>query len=157
MLISSHDFFSFWWGSWYSGSLMALLRLWGLQWTCPLFPPSSTCSKIPLKDKLLGSKNIDAGTVGNTGHCKDVNIYEYNFIQCNSHYIVKVAQLCLTLWDPMVYIVHEILQARILGWVAFPFSRGSSQPRDWIPVSCTAGRFLTPWAPVEALTLNSCH
>ena len=36
---------------------------------------------------------------------------------------VKVAQLCLTLWDPMDSTVHGILQARILGWVAIPFSR----------------------------------
>ena len=43
---------------------------------------------------------------------------------------VKVAQLCLTLCDPMDYTVHGILQARILEWVAFPFSRGSYQPRD---------------------------
>jgi len=35
-----------------------------------------------------------------------------------------------TLSDPMDYMVHGILQARILEWVAFPFSRGSSQPRD---------------------------
>ena len=35
----------------------------------------------------------------------------------------------------MDYTVHEILQARILEWVAFPFSRGSSQPRDWTQVS----------------------
>ena len=41
---------------------------------------------------------------------------------------VKVAQLCPTLCDPMDYTVHGILQARILEWVAFPFSRGSSQP-----------------------------
>ena len=39
---------------------------------------------------------------------------------------VKVAQSCLTLYDPTVYTVHGILQARILEWVAFPFSRGSS-------------------------------
>ena len=39
---------------------------------------------------------------------------------------VKVAQSCPTLCDPMDYTVHEILQARILEWVAFPFSRGSS-------------------------------
>ena len=44
---------------------------------------------------------------------------------------VKVAQSCLTLCNPMDYTVHGILQARILEWVAFPFSRGSSQPRDW--------------------------
>ena len=43
---------------------------------------------------------------------------------------VKVAQLCLTLCDPMDYTVHGILQARILEWVAFPFSRGTSPPRN---------------------------
>ena len=39
-------------------------------------------------------------------------------------------QSCLTLSNPEDYTVHGILQARILEWVAFPFSRGSSQPRD---------------------------
>ena len=43
---------------------------------------------------------------------------------------VKIAQLCLTLCDSMDYIVHGILQARILEWIASPFSRESSQPRD---------------------------
>ena len=56
---------------------------------------------------------------------------------------VKVAQSCLTLCDPMVYTVHGILQARILQWGAFPFSRGSSQPRDQTGVSCIAGGFFT--------------
>ena len=56
---------------------------------------------------------------------------------------VKVVQLCLTLYDPTDYIVHGILQARILEWVAVPFSRGSSQPGDQAQVSCTAGRFFT--------------
>ena len=41
---------------------------------------------------------------------------------------------------------YGILQARILEWVVFPFSRGSSQPRDWTQVSHTAGRFFTSWA-----------
>ena len=52
--------------------------------------------------------------------------------------------------DPMDYTVHGILQARILEWVAFPFSRGSSQPRDQTQVSCIAGRFFTSWATREA-------
>ena len=39
---------------------------------------------------------------------------------------VKVAQWCPTLCDPMDYTIHGILQARILEWVAFPFSGGSS-------------------------------
>ena len=63
---------------------------------------------------------------------------------------VKVVQLCLTLCDPMDYTVHGILQARILEWVAFPFSRGSSQPRDQTQVFCLAGRFLTSRATREA-------
>ena len=56
---------------------------------------------------------------------------------------VKVAQSCLTLCDPMDYTVHGILEARILEWVAFPFSRGSSQPRDQTQDSCIAGGFFT--------------
>ena len=44
---------------------------------------------------------------------------------------------------PMDYTVHGILQARILEWVAFPFSRASSQPRDRTQVSCITGRFFT--------------
>ena len=48
---------------------------------------------------------------------------------------VKIAQLCPTLCDSMNYTVHGILQARILEWVAFPFSMGSSQPRDWTQIS----------------------
>ena len=43
---------------------------------------------------------------------------------------VKVAESCTTFCDPMDYTFHGILQARILEWVAFPFSRRSSQPRD---------------------------
>ena len=48
---------------------------------------------------------------------------------------VKVAQSCLTLCDPTDYTVHGILQARILEWVAVPFSRDQTQ------VSCIEGRF----------------
>ena len=45
--------------------------------------------------------------------------------------------------------VHGILQARILEWVVIPFSRRSSQPRDWTWVSCIAGQYLTVWATPE--------
>ena len=54
---------------------------------------------------------------------------------------MKVTQSC---------VVHEILQARILEWVTFPFSRGSSQPRDWTQVSHIWSRFFTSWAMREA-------
>ena len=43
-----------------------------------------------------------------------------------------------SLWPHGLYIVHGILQARILEWEAFPFSRRSSQPKDWTQVSCIA-------------------
>ena len=60
---------------------------------------------------------------------------------------VEVAQLCLTLHDPMDYTVHGILQARILEWVAAPFSRGFSESRDQTQVSLIAGRFLPAERP----------
>ena len=63
---------------------------------------------------------------------------------------VKVPQSCPTHCDPMDYTVHGILQARMLERVAFPFSRGSSQPRDQTQVSRIAGGFFTSWATREA-------
>ena len=68
---------------------------------------------------------------------------------------VSVAQSCPTLCDPMDCSpsgpsVHGILQERILQWVAIPFSRGSSWPRDWTWVSSIAGRFLTSLSHQEA-------
>jgi len=68
---------------------------------------------------------------------------------------VLVAQSCLTLWDPMDYSppgsVHGILQAKILKWVAIPFSRGFSRPRDQTRVSCITGRFFTSQATRAAM------
>ena len=63
---------------------------------------------------------------------------------------IKFPQLYPTLCNPTDYTVHGILQAKILEWVAFPFPRGSSQPRDQTQVSHTAGRFFTSWATREA-------
>ena len=57
-----------------------------------------------------------------------------------------VTQSCLTLCDPMNYTVCGILQARLLEWLAIPFSRGSSQPTDQTQVSRIAGRFFSIWA-----------
>ena len=64
---------------------------------------------------------------------------------------VLVTQSCLTLCNPMDYIisVHGILQARILEWIVIPFSRVSSWLRDWTWVSLIAGRFFTIWATRE--------
>ena len=62
---------------------------------------------------------------------------------------MKVTRSCPTLCNPMDYTVHGILQARILEWVAIPFSRGSSQLRDRTHVFRNAGRFSTSWATRE--------
>ena len=56
---------------------------------------------------------------------------------------VKVKVLCHVRLFEIPWTIHGILQARILEWVAFPFSRGSSQPRDQTQVSRIAGRFFT--------------
>ena len=83
----------------------------------------------------------------------------------NSHYSwtarslihkVLVIQSCLTLCNPMDCSlpgssVNGILQERILKWVAISFSRGFSQPRDWIWVSWIADRFFTIWSTRETL------
>ena len=73
-------------------------------------------------------------------------LWHVNYISVS----VKVAQLCLSLCNSMNYTVQGILQARILEWVAFPFSRASSQPRDLTQVSHIAGGFFTNWATREA-------
>ena len=61
---------------------------------------------------------------------------------------VSIAQSCLTLQPHGL--VHGIFQARILEWVAFPFSRGSSQARDQTQVSHIVRIFFTSWATREA-------
>ena len=58
-------------------------------------------------------------------------------------------QLYATPWTT----AHGILQARILEWVGFPFSRGSSQPRDQTQVTSIVGRIFTSWATGEAQEL----
>ena len=69
--------------------------------------------------------------------------------------VLLIIQLCLTLCDPMdcsppSSSLHGIFQAIILEWVAIPFSRRSSWPKDQTRVSCIVGRFFTIWVTKEA-------
>ena len=74
--------------------------------------------------------------------------------------VSHIAGGCFTSWATRETLVpnflqlhgqyHGIPQARILEWVAIPFSRGSSQPRDGIQISCIEGGFFTSWATREA-------
>ena len=67
-------------------------------------------------------------------------------LSCFSH-----AQLCESMnCSPPGSSVHGIFQARVLEWVAMPFSRGSSWLRDWMGDSCIAGRFFMIWATRKA-------
>ena len=66
-----------------------------------------------------------------------------------------LVQSCPTLCDPADgstpgSSVHGLSQAGLLDWVAIPFSRGSSLPRDWTWVSGIAGELFTAWATREA-------
>ena len=114
--------------------------------------------------KVLGLKNRsivahrkagESWLQGSTGDLGAVTLFSsvllvmwlYMFVKTCSE--VRGAQLCPTLCDPMDYTVHGILLARILQWVAIPFSRESSQHRDWTQVSCIAGGFFTSWATRE--------
>ena len=72
-----------------------------------------------------------------------------------------IAQLCLTLYDPMDCSlpgspVHGILQARILEWVGIFSSRGSSQPRDWVCMSFMDGQMLYHWPTWRRVVAQSC-
>ena len=74
-------------------------------------------------------------TLCNPMDCSTPGFYVLYYLPAYMH--AKLLQSCLTLCDPMDYSlpgssVHGILQARTLEWVAMPFSRGSSLPRDWI-------------------------
>ena len=87
-------------------------------------------------------------------HCRQI-LYQLSYRGAHPSHLkvqVQVTQSCLTLCDPVDLTVHGIQswntvhgirQAKILEWVAFPFFRGYSQPRDQTQVSSIAGRFFT--------------
>ena len=91
---------------------------------------------------------LDLLAVQGTGTLKSL-------LQLNIPRKKKWKSLSPTLCNPMDYRVHGILQARILEWVAFSFSRGSSQPKYRTQASHTAGRFFTSWATREISHRNS--
>ena len=72
---------------------------------------------------------------------------------CKTRWSEGRSVLFHSLLSPWI-VVHGILQARILRWVAFPFFRRSSQPRDLTQISCITGRFFTVWATRVALRIR---
>ena len=99
-------------------------------------------SEIPSKYKLQSCRSIASPFILTLRICLHLKL-------------LLVTQSCWILCDPMDCSppgssVHGILQARILEWVAIPFSRGSSRPRDRTLVSPITGRFFTVWTSREA-------
>ena len=98
----------------------------------------------------------------NSSIWQEQNVYQKegsdSFSKNYNHHAWIVAQLCLTLCDPMDCslpgsLVHRISQARMLEWVVISSSRGSSWPRDWTCVSCIScigKQILYYWATWEA-------
>ena len=76
------------------------------------------------------------------------NIFSHSD-RCVKWKLFSHVQLFATPWT-----VHGILQARILEWVTFAFSKGSSRPRNWTEVFRIAGGFFTNWAIREAKLLD---
>ena len=71
-----------------------------------------------------------------SGRCSVTYVFKVNScLLLPQSLTMKATQSCLTVCNPMDYTVHGILQSRILEWIAFPFSKGSSQPRDRTRVS----------------------
>ena len=79
--------------------------------------------------------------------------FYYDYYQSIESESVSHLVMSNSLWShrlqPFRLLFHEILQVRILEWVAIPFSRGSSWPRDGTQVSCYAGRFFILWGTEE--------
>ena len=121
-------------GLWPRGSSVhGILQARRLEWAA--FPSPGDLPNPGIKPGLL--------------HCRQILYHLSHQSTMLCYVLCLVAQSCPTHCDPMDYIARQaplsmgILQARILQWVAMPFSRGSSQPRDQSQVSCIAGGFVT--------------
>ena len=118
---------------WSTFSFQLVIQKWNsIKWF-----NGSTNSKVP----------VFLGGISNLGLVRKVNV------------ILLVAQSCLTLCNsknctPLGSSVLGILQARLLEWVAIPFSRRSSRPSDWTQVSCITGRSFTE-PPGKSTTVKS--
>ena len=134
--------------SWLSGSLRPFLYK-SLVYSCHLFLISSASVRslpflmfivpilawnVPLISPIFLKRSL----------VLPILLFSYTALHCLlKETKVKITQSCLTLCNSMDCTVHGILQARILEWVAIPFSKGSSQPRDQTQVSRMTGRFFT--------------
>ena len=118
----------------------------------PVLVCSGCCDTIPQTGWLINRKKLfltvlEAGSLRSECQPSQVLVRAVFQTVSQSVQLLSPVQLC----SPPGSSVHRTLQARILEWVAIPFSRGSSRPRDQTHVSCIAGRCFTIWAIREAI------
>ena len=131
-----------------SWSLLRLVSSDAIQLSYPLLPPSPPALSLSNVFWTLESGSFPMSQLFTSGG-QSIPLKWSVVIPMKWKSLSRI-RLFVTLWT----VVHGILQARILEWVAVLFSRGSSQSRDWTQVSHIAGRFFTSWATREAQELE---
>ena len=124
--------------------------LWGIG---HLHSPKDFLCKLPIDNKERNDKSTVENLPFNrvikvNSTCVGLTDKLYLLVWC-----IKVKQnslSCVQLFATMDYTISGILKAKMLEWVTYPFSRGSSRPRNWTGVSCIAGGFFTNWTIQEA-------
>ena len=128
--------------------LMSIIRLYIFSWLSCIIPKYKSLSCKHLVPSICLGEKQPWESISESVDMWEKYLIKIYFPKCCMK--VKATQPCLTLRNPMDCTVHGILQVRILEWVAFPFSKGSFQPRGWTQVSHIAGRFFTSWTTREA-------
>ena len=115
------------------------------------FPPPDFClySKI-IQLNRIGQKLLLGFSITSYVHMHTFFFFPLDCLFYKDWIRVGENHKWITLFSPMDYTVHGLLQARTLEWVAYPFSSRSSQPRNRTRVSRIAGGFFTSWATREA-------
>ena len=150
VLYESSEHFWWVWGLILNMTLPLLPSFWGFSFAlgCGVYffggiqhSPVNACSAVSCNFGLLAGED-EHTSFYSTSYSKYTQSMVFPVVMhgCEK-WKWKVTQSCPIHCSPMDYTVHGILQARILEWLAFFFSRGFSQPRDWTQVSCIAGRF----------------
>ena len=144
--------------SWYPFPSPGVLLNPGVEPRCPTLQADSLPAEPPGKPKNTGVHSLFLQWIfptqeSNRGllHCRCI-LYQLS-------YQGSPTRSCLTLCNPidcslLGSSVHGLSQAKILEWVAIPFSRGPSQPKDQTLISCLGRQILYHWATLEAHTLS---
>ena len=130
------------WLSWYLGSLVLLLEITFISVTICESESRSMVSNSLWPHGLYSPRNSPGQNTG---------VGSLSLLQ--GIFPTQGSNPCLPHCRQILYLLRHKGSPSILEWVAYPFSRGSSRPRNRIGVSCIADGFFTNWAIREALTV----